>query len=103
MNMLTKSLTVGLLAAGVVVGGASAASAKPAICADIGVPAKVRLAEGCFLPDSGPAPVQQGRARIEPTPPAAPPELFTMPEIQGPDPIGEKPAEKPDETSEVSR
>ena len=104
MNIVTKSIAAALLAGGVALAAPAVASAKPAICADISVPAKVRLEAGCFLPDSGPAPAQEGRARIEPAPPAAPLEPFVMPDIEGPDPIGEPPAEETDETSsEVSR
>jgi hypothetical protein len=55
MNKLVKTTVTVFAAAGIVLGGASVASAKPAVCADISVPVKVRLAEGCFLPDSSPA------------------------------------------------
>ena len=104
MNRFTKTAAVTLLAGGVALGAADTASAKPAICSDISVPVKVRLAEGCFLPDSTPA-LPPGDAAFDPPAPlVVDPGEWVMPAIVVPEaPTAEKgPAEEtPTETTEV--
>ena len=100
MNMLVKSLTVSLLAASVAVGGASVATAKPELCKDISVPVRVRLAEGCFLPDSGPA-LPPGDATFTPPATAAPsPVPFSLPTLVPVPPGPQRDAPTPAEDGE---
>ena len=81
-----KFIATAVLAAAVVGGVAVAAptiaqAEKPELCKDISVPVKVRLAEGCFLPDSGPA-LPPGGATFTPPPGAAlAPVPFNLPAL----------------------
>ena len=95
MNRFTASVATLAAAAGVVLGAATTAQAKPAVCADISQPAKVRLDAGCFAPDSGPvAPSGTGDSPTVESPPTVRTPwtwTFVLPEP----PVEEEPTEEP--------
>lgn len=89
--------TVLAAAAGVLLAGVGTASAKPAVCADISVPAKVRADAGCFAPDSGPvAPSGTGDSpTVESPPTVRTPWTWTFVLPEPPAPVEEEPTEEP--------
>lgn len=78
-----------VLAGGAAIVAPAVASAKPAICNDISVPAKVRWIEGCFHPDSTPALPPGDATFTPPAPDVAPEWTFEFPEINFPEPEAE--------------
>lgn len=96
MNRIATSLAATVLATGVVLGAAATAQAKPAVCADINQPAKVRADAGCFAPDSAPvAPSGTGDSPTVESPPTVRTPwtwTFVLPE---PPAVEEEPTEEP--------
>lgn len=98
MNRITATVVTLAAATGVVLGAATTAQAKPAVCADISVPAKVRADAGCFAPDGGPvAPSGTGDSpTVESPPTVRTPWTWTFVLPEPPAPVEEEePTEEP--------